>query len=169
MGEVDGFYDEQDNEEAQEKDDEEEEGEEVKRLDDEYDDDEEYEDEDEDEDENDEEDGDEQEDDDDELYRPYMPMKRHMKYFYPEEDEEESAIRNMKAYPFRKRSLEEIKAKKQDLDKDNDGIAGEQFWLGGEGEQDPKGEGEEESAVKKMDRNMENIYSRLGYLEFQPH
>merc|ERR1712226_462546 len=162
MGEVDGFYDEQDNEEAQEKDDEEEEGEEVKRHDDEYDDDEEYEDEDEDE------DDDEDEYDEDEMYRPYMPMKRHMKYFYPEEEEEESTMRN-RAYPFRKRSLEEIKAKKQDLDKDNDGIAGEQFWLGGEGEQDPKGEEEEESAVKKMDRNMENIYSRLGYLEFQPH
>merc|ERR1712226_1826561 len=135
--EVDGFYEEGDNEEAQEK-----------------------------EDKKDEEDEDEY--DEDEMYRPYMPMKRLMKYFYPEEEEEESTMRN-RAYPFRKRSLEEIKAKKQDLDKDNDGIAGEQFWLGGEGEQDPKGEGEEESAVKKMDRNMENIYSRLGYLEFQPH
>merc|ERR1712226_960779 len=154
---------------------EDEEGEEVKRHDDEYDEDDEDDndddevDEDEEEEEEDEEDkNDEEDEDEDEMYRPYMPMKRHMKYFYPEEEEEESTMRN-RAYPFRKRSLEEIKAKKQDLDKDNDGIAGEQFWLGGEGEQDPKGEEEEESAVKKMDRNMENIYSRLGYLEFQPH
>merc|ERR1712226_1634736 len=157
---------------------EDEEGEEVKRHDDEYDEDDEDDndddevDEDEEEEEEDEEDKNDEEDEDeydeDEMYRPYMPMKRHMKYFYPEEEEEESTMRN-RAYPFRKRSLEEIKAKKQDLDKDNDGIAGEQFWLGGEGEQDPKGEEEEESAVKKMDRNMENIYSRLGYLEFQPH
>merc|ERR1712226_1703448 len=80
--EVDGFYEEGDNEEAQEKEDqkEDEEGEEVKRHDDEYDDDEEYEDEDED------------EYDEDEMYRPYMPMKRHMKYFYPEEEEEESTM-----------------------------------------------------------------------------
>merc|ERR1712226_632220 len=151
--EVDGFYEEGDNEEAQEKE-AEEEGEEVKRHDDEYEDEDEDEDEDESEDEYDDEldKDDEDDNEEDEV-----------------DDEEESAIRNMKAYPFRKRSLEEIKAKKQDLDKDNDGIAGEQFWLGGEGEEDPNEEGEEESAVKKMDRNMENIYSRLGYLEFQPH
>merc|ERR1712226_24589 len=100
--EVDGFYEEGDNEEAQEKE-AEEEGEEVKRHDDEYEDEDEDEDEDESEDEYDDEldKDDEDDNEEDEV-----------------DDEEESAIRNMKAYPFRKRSLEEIKAKKQDLDKD---------------------------------------------------
>ena len=70
-----------------------------------------------------------------------------------EEDQESKPEMRQRAYPFRKRSLEEVKEKKQDLDEDKEGIAGEHYWVkDNEGEADEK-----ESRLQKM-------FNQLGYL-----
>ncbi|XP_075256012.1 uncharacterized protein LOC142348523 [Convolutriloba macropyga] len=188
--ELEGYNDDEDDDEEKggesedevkrdEDDEEDEEEEEDEKEADEEDDEDELDEHDEDENEDEEEEDEEEEDDENDedefepsqFYRNYPSANQIREYLaeHPdaledEEKEEEEEMRQ-RAYPFRKRALEEIKAKKQDLDQDNEGIAGENFWLGSEGSES----GEEKKGVKRFDRDMENIYNRLGYLEFQPH